>query len=113
MKTSEKAKGMNKMRSRMYIEAQTRPKLSGLGYVKETRVRYDNITHIGVSYVFNKSLPFKFACTNLGPSAGTRWTVASIANIEKPRDACSPGRAGNGSISGRITNHSPRGTRTP
>lgn len=62
-------------------------------------------TDMGVWYVFSKSRPLRFAFTNVGPKAGTKYSVEMKANIENPTDVYSAGRGGAGSRSGLTTNH--------
>lgn len=66
---------------------------------------------MGVWYVFSKSRPLRFAFTNVGPKAGTRYSVEMKANIENPTDVYSAGRGGAGSRSGLTTNHVATGTK--
>lgn len=66
-------------------------------------------THMGVSYVFKRSLPLSRALTNAGPRAGTRYTVKRKAKMEKPTEASSAGTGGSGSSSGRMRSHAPMG----
>ena len=41
---------------------------------------------MGVWYGFSKSRPFRFALMKVGPRAGTRYKVASSANMENPKE---------------------------
>ena len=41
-------------------------------------------THIGVEYVFKRSLPFKLELIKVGPSAGIKYKVTKNASSEKP-----------------------------
>jgi len=74
-------------------------------------IKRNPYTDMGVWYVFSKSLPFRSALTKVGPNAGTRYNVASSANIENPNDVYSAGSGGTGSKSGLTTNHAATGTR--
>ena len=111
--TSEKANGINRISDAIYMHAHTSPRLSGLDFHEQRRTQHKTlkITDIGVSYVFNKSRPLRFAFTNVGPRTGTRYAVARNANTEKPSAAWKAGRGGNGSRRGRTSNHAPTGTR--
>jgi len=71
----EKANGMNKIKRRIYTDAQTSPMLSGLwvGVSRNTSGKSNGeATYIGVLYTFNKSRPFRLALMKVGPNAGTR-----------------------------------------
>jgi hypothetical protein len=46
----------------------------------------------------------------VGPKAGTKYNVASKANMENPNDVYNAGRAGTGSNNGLTINHAPIGT---
>ena len=59
----------------------------------------------------SKSLPFKLALTNAGPSAGTKNTAARNAKMENPMDEYNAGKDGTGSMNGRKINHAATGTR--
>lgn len=61
----------------------------------------------------SKSRPFKPACMNAGPAAGTRNRVATKAMIEKPKEVYSAAKAGAGSTKGLTINHAAVGTSTP
>ncbi len=67
-------------------------------------------THIGVSYVFSRSLPFKFARMKVCPSAGMRYKDAKSASNEKPSEACKAGSGGAGSTNGRRRNQNAVGS---
>lgn len=69
-------------------------------------------THIGVSYVFNRSRPFKLAFTKVGPSLGIKYATARKANTAYPMDAMRAGIGGTGSRRDRINSHDPSGMRT-
>lgn len=64
---------MKRMSNRMYTDAHTRPRLSGLTQDKSSVYALtSHITYIGLSYVFNRSLPLSLALMKVSPSAGTR-----------------------------------------
>lgn len=103
----------------MYIEAHTKPWLSGLQHKQintrstdalEQDLQVASGTHIGVSYVFSRSLPFKLARMKVSPNAGTRYKDPTSASKESPNDACKAGRGGAGSSSGRRRNQDAVGT---
>jgi hypothetical protein len=104
---------MKSNKRRTYTAAQTRPMLSGLESHEHSRQNeaINRTTHIGSSYTLSKSLPLRLALTNDGPRAGTRYNVASNANMENPNEAYRPGSDGAGSKRGRMTNHEATGTR--
>ena len=72
------------------MHAHTSPRLSGLNVHEQRRKQHKTqkkTTDIGVSYVFNKSRPLRFAFTKVGPRTGTRYAVARNAKTEKPSAA--------------------------
>jgi len=96
------------------MHAHTSPMLSGLLVTVSASKRaavVSHSTHMGVLYVFKRSLPLRFALTKVGPRAGTKYIANRKANMDSPTETYSAGREGARVIRGRAMNQDATGTR--